>query len=81
MGSARNMINVLSSHVVVACPGGAGTLSEIALALKHGRPVILLDMDVGDVFSAYQASGRLQTAATPEEAVAAIKSILQSDLF
>lgn len=34
MGSARNCINVLSSHFIVACPGQAGTLSEIALALK-----------------------------------------------
>src|SRR6185312_1108900 len=43
MGSARNNINVLSSHVVVACGiGGAGTASEIALALKGRRPVILL---------------------------------------
>ncbi len=42
MGDARNMINVLSSRVVVALPGGAGTLSEIALALKTGRPLILL---------------------------------------
>ena len=38
MGSGRNVINVLTSHVVVACAGGAGTLSEIALALKHDRP-------------------------------------------
>src|SRR6185503_1104713 len=35
MGSARNYINVLSSDVVIACGhGGAGTASEIALALK-----------------------------------------------
>ena len=31
MGNARNCINVLSSDVVVACPGGAGTVSEIAI--------------------------------------------------
>ncbi|MDI3469942.1 MAG: uncharacterized protein OJF62_002005 [Pseudolabrys sp.] len=44
MGSARNYINVLSSDVVVACgQGGAGTASEIALALKSSRPVILLN--------------------------------------
>lgn len=42
MGNARNVINVLTSHVIVACPGGAGTLSEIALALKVNKPVILL---------------------------------------
>jgi uncharacterized protein (TIGR00725 family) len=44
MGSARNYINVLSSDVVVACgQGGAGTASEIALALKSSKPVILLN--------------------------------------
>ena len=44
MGSARNNINVLSSDVVIACgAGGAGTASEIALALKSKRPVILVN--------------------------------------
>jgi len=38
-GSARNAINVLSATVCVAIGGGAGTLSEIALALKAGSPV------------------------------------------
>ena len=43
MGEARNAINVLSSDVVVACgEGGAGTASEAALALKAGKPLVLL---------------------------------------
>lgn len=43
MGDARNAINVLSSDVVVACGvEGPGTASEVALALKAGRPTILL---------------------------------------
>ena len=42
MSDARNVINVKSSDVVVALPGEAGTLSEVALALKNGKPVILL---------------------------------------
>ncbi|MCC5636600.1 TIGR00725 family protein [Nostoc sp. CHAB 5844] len=45
MGNARNNINVLSSHVVIACGMGAGTASEIALALKANKPVILLTDD------------------------------------
>jgi uncharacterized protein (TIGR00725 family) len=40
MGNARNAINVLSSHVVIAIAGGPGTLSEIALAVKVGTPVV-----------------------------------------
>lgn len=42
MGNARNNINVLSSYVVVACGMGIGTASEIALALKVNKKVILL---------------------------------------
>jgi len=38
-GSARNAFNVLSANLCVAVGGGAGTLSEIALALKSGTPV------------------------------------------
>jgi uncharacterized protein (TIGR00725 family) len=43
MGSARNNINVLSSDVVVACGTGAGTFSEITLALKAQKPIVLLN--------------------------------------
>lgn len=39
VGNARNSFNVLSSSLCVAIGGGAGTLSEIALALKSGVPV------------------------------------------
>lgn len=38
-GMARNAFNVLSATLCVAIGGGAGTLSEIALALKAGVPV------------------------------------------
>jgi uncharacterized protein (TIGR00725 family) len=44
MDNARNNISILSSDVVIACGyGGPGTASEIALALKSGKPVILLN--------------------------------------
>ena len=42
LSEARNAINVKSSDVVVTLPGGAGTLSEIALALKANKPVLVL---------------------------------------
>jgi uncharacterized protein (TIGR00725 family) len=45
LGNARNNINVLSSDVIIACGIGLGTVSEIALALKNGKPVILLSED------------------------------------
>jgi uncharacterized protein (TIGR00725 family) len=37
---SRNHINVLSSDVIVALPGSAGTASEAALALKYACPLI-----------------------------------------
>jgi len=42
-GQARNNINVLSCHLIFACGIGAGTASEISLALKAGRHAILVE--------------------------------------
>jgi uncharacterized protein (TIGR00725 family) len=42
MSHARNIINVWTSDAVIAVGGAFGTLSEIALALKIGRPVVAL---------------------------------------
>lgn len=76
MGDARNAINVLSSRVVVALPGGAGTISEIALALKAGRPVVTLGFPVGDTFAEQRSAGRLVETDTPEQAAAAVRAFL-----
>ena len=40
MGIARNVIVVRTADVVIALEGSAGTLSEIALALNVGKPVV-----------------------------------------
>lgn len=40
LGAARNTLVVLSASAVIAVDGSYGTLSEIALALVHGRPVV-----------------------------------------
>ena len=42
MGNARNSIIVHTADVVIAIGGGYGTLSEIALALKIGKGVVVL---------------------------------------
>jgi len=42
LGLARNVLVVKSADIVVALPGGAGTLSEIAYCLQFGIPVISL---------------------------------------
>ena len=46
MHNARNVINILSSKVVVAIGEGPGTFSEIALALKMKKPLILLNSTI-----------------------------------
>ena len=43
LGEARNAIVVRSADAVIAVSGGYGTLSEIGLALKMGRPVVGLE--------------------------------------
>ncbi len=82
MGSARNAINVLSSDVVVACTGGPGTISEIALALKHAKPVIALQIDTSPVFSEFISAGRLLTAETPRQVIELIRALnIHGDCF
>ncbi len=76
MGDARNVVNVLSSDVVIACAGRGGTISEIALALKNGRPVIVLNFDVGDLFAGY--GEHLRCASTPEEAVEMARQVIEA---
>lgn len=43
LGHARNVLVVLSADAVIAVGGSHGTLSEIAIALKTGRPVYGFD--------------------------------------
>jgi uncharacterized protein (TIGR00725 family) len=76
MGEARNAINVLTSDVVVACGvEGPGTASEVALALRAEKPVILLcaSQSARDFFSSI---GQLQQAPSPEAAVRMIEEQL-----
>lgn len=42
LGHARNALTALAGDVVIAIGGGAGTLSELAFAWIHGRPILLL---------------------------------------
>ena len=77
MGQARNNVNVLSSNVVVACgASGAGTVSEIALALKARRHVILLtDDEAARSFFKRLGGERVAFADTPAAVVEQIKII------
>ena len=80
MGEARNMVNVLTSDVIVGCGvEGPGTVSEIALALKAGKPVILLSASEPArlLFEGIRGRGRLLHAATPEDTVRLIETELR----
>jgi uncharacterized protein (TIGR00725 family) len=62
MGELRNGLIVRTADAVIAIGGGYGTLSEIALALRIGRPVIALgswELGLDDI----------TRAADPDEAV------------
>lgn len=71
MGHARNVILVQTAVALIAIEGGYGTLSEIAIARKLGKPLVLLDswQDIDDTL----------TADAPSKAVAAIFSLLGRD--
>lgn len=68
MGIARNVLVVKNGEVVVAVDGGTGTLSEIGLALKIGRPVVALGH--------YGILDGVRAAATPDEAAALVVELL-----
>ncbi len=78
MGSARNNINVLSSDVVVACGKiSSGTLSEVALAIKAKKPVILLNCDAMAKSFILEIGGKLvSTESSIKEAIARIRRLL-----
>jgi uncharacterized protein (TIGR00725 family) len=68
MGHARNLAVVCSGDVVLAVGGEYGTLSEIGLARKVGRPVVALESwDLGE---------HVGVASSPQEAVEAAFGLL-----
>jgi uncharacterized protein (TIGR00725 family) len=67
MGEARNVIIVRTASAVIAVGGEFGTLSEIAFALKLGRPVI--GLGTWELGKAGHPSHDIIKAKTPDEAV------------
>ncbi len=68
MGEARNAIVVRTADVVIAVHGEFGTLSEIALALKMGKPVV--GLGTWELRRAGESVEAIIRAKNPEEAVA-----------
>lgn len=75
MGDARNVVNVLSSDVIVACRGGVGTLSEVAHAVNAGTPVVLVDWPKGHVPDQLDA-GTVEHAGSARAAISTVEELL-----
>ena len=67
-GQARNLAVVCSGDAVVAVGGEYGTLSEVGLALKVGRPVVSL--------GSWELGDHVTAAATPRDAAGAAFGLL-----
>lgn len=77
MGSARNVINILSSHIIVVVGMAAGTASEVALALKSNKKVILLQQDEITIrFFKNIGTYKVMIANTVDEVINMIKDYL-----
>ncbi len=75
LGHARNLAVVSSGDAVIAIGGSYGTLSEIGLAARVGRPVVIL--------SGWRLQNDLGTqgiwyASSPSEAMALIRQALDA---
>lgn len=77
MKSARNNINVLSSDVVIACGMESGTASEVALALKASKKVILLsDNEESKLFFKKIGEDNILIANNAHEVIGLVKELL-----
>ena len=81
LGQARNTLVAATGQALIAIGGGWGTLSEIALGLRLGRPVVLLGgwaelLAIEDRDQITELEGVIVVAESPEDAVeAAIAAI------
>ena len=70
MGHARNIVIAHTAQALIAVEGEYGTLSEIAVSLKLGKPVVSLD--------SWPAVPGIVPADSPEKAVAAAFALLET---
>jgi len=79
LGEARNNLVVLASDALVCCGMSPGTASEAALALRAGRPLILVAPSPETV-SFYGSLGHPAPVGVPDAdaAIAELRRIIQS---
>ena len=78
-GQARNNIIVQSADVVIACGiDGAGTASEVSLAVKNKKQVVLLAVsETARAFFEEIGGDQIHIASSPSEAIETVKGILE----
>jgi uncharacterized protein (TIGR00725 family) len=77
LGSARNNINVLSSHVIIVLGMAAGTASEVGLAIKANKKIILLAQDELTIqFFKKIGTYKISTASSVKEAIEKSKDFI-----
>jgi hypothetical protein len=77
LGGGRNNINILTSHVIVVCGMSAGTASEVALAIKADKRIILLCMDEDSInFFKKIGTYKITVAKSVNDAISLIKNFL-----
>ena len=78
LGNARNAINILSSDLIIACGMGAGTASEVALAIKENKTIFLLNQSLeSQAFFKRLAPQQIIIVDTPKAAIEMIQNRLQ----
>ena len=79
LGEARNNVNVLTCELIFACGMNAGTASEICLALKADRHVILVEPSSESArFFESLDSSRTHVAADASQAIQIAKELLEN---
>jgi len=82
--ASRNHLNVLSSDVLLALPGEAGTLSEVTLRLDYGLSMILFlgpygisGLPAWHFQGLARAEGQVRSAGSPEELEVFLRQALE----
>jgi len=71
LGEARNAVLVTAADAVIACGMNPGTASEVALALRAGKPTVIVrqSAQVDSFFADIAGSAPLHVAGSAEQAV------------
>ncbi len=77
MGYARNALVVLTSDAVIAIHGSVGTLSEIAMAMNYGKPVIVVKGSGGVSVQVKKLDDRKVAKIVEVDAAMAVKKALE----